>query len=124
MFDKPGLTPTPPPSLAELSRRFGPDYRVIKKMIQNPEPSGYQMQQPREPRSFKPHHEFIQQILKDDIGVSRKQKHTAAHIYERLCKERGYQGCERSVRALVAKIKKKQAEVCITLAQPVLHLEW
>jgi transposase len=88
-------------------------------MLSYPEPPGYQMQQPRSLRSLKPHHEFIQQILKDDTHVRRKQKHTAARIYERLCKERGYQGSDRSVRELVAKLKIKQQEVFIPLAQPM-----
>ena len=107
------------PSLADLSRRFGPDYRIIKKMLANSEPPGYQMRQPRELRSLKPHYAFIQKILEDDAGIRRKQKHTAARIYERLCKERDYQGSDRSVRALVAKLKRTQQEVFIPLAQPM-----
>lgn len=106
------------PSLSELSRRFGPDYRVIKKMLNNPEPPGYCMKKPRSLKSLKPHHDFIQEILDADVNVRRKQRHTAARIYERLCKERGYEGSERAVRYLVAKLKEKGQEVFIPLAQP------
>ena len=50
---------------------------------------------------------IIEEIIKSDANVPKKQKHTAAKIYERLVNEHNYTGSDRLVRLLVQKIKKK-----------------
>lgn len=107
------------PSLRALSRQFGPDYRVIKKILSLPEPPGYRMDAPRKFRKLEPHLDFIHQILKDDQQVRPKQRHSAQRIYERLCRERGFDGSDRSVRHLVSLLRQRQQEVFIPLAQPM-----
>jgi transposase len=106
------------PSYAELSRKFGPDPRTIKKILAKPEPPGYQITHPRKLRKLEPHLDFIKEILDANPKARKKQRHTAQRIYERLCEERGYTGSARSVRKIVAALNQKHKEVFIPLAQP------
>ena len=49
-------------------------------------------------------------------GASRKQRHTAQRIYDRLVKEEGYTGSSRTIRSLVAALRKKPAAgACVPL---------
>lgn len=50
--------------------------------------------------------QFIQQcFLEDAQERNPKQHHTARRIYDRLVEERGFTGCESSVRAAVRKLR-------------------
>ena len=107
------------PSLNFLSQKYGIDYRVIKKILANPAPPGYQLNKPRPLKKLAPHTDFIRQILDDDHAVRDKQRHIAQRIYERLCNERGYDGSARAVRDLVRKMRRQHKEVFIPLQQPM-----
>lgn len=61
------------------------------------------------------HLDFIKECLESDKGVSRKQHHTARRIYQRLCDEKGYTGCEAGVRAAVALLRKNVSQCFIPL---------
>lgn len=106
------------PSYAELARRFNLDPRTVRKMIELPAPPGYRMEKPRPLKGLAPHLEFIEQLLIDDVGKHKKQRLTAARIYEILCKDRGFTGSERAVRSLVAKMRHHYKEVFVPLIQP------
>ena len=106
-------------SLSALGLQFKVDYRLIKKIIAHSTPPGYRLQQPRQYKKLGAHVDFIKQILHDDIALRPKQRHSAQRIYERLCKERGYEGSDRSVRELVSSLKQQHKEVFIPLAQPM-----
>ena len=107
------------PSLNSLSRKYGLDYRVIKKILANPAPPGYRISKPRPLKKLAPHTDFIRQILDSDHAVRDKQRHIAQRIYERLCNERGYDGSARAVRDLVRKMRRQHKEVFIPLQQPM-----
>jgi len=96
-----GLTP----AYAELARRFHLDPRTVKKMISLPAPPGYRMQKTRPLKELAPHLEFIEKLLLDDVGKHRKQRLTAARIYEIIKEKRNFAGSERSVRSLLAKLR-------------------
>jgi len=80
------------PSFNSLGRKYGVDYRVINKILANPAPSGYQSSKPRALKKLVAHLEFIQQILAEDHATREKQRHIPQRIYERLVKERNYDG--------------------------------
>lgn len=107
------------PAYAELARRFAIDPRTVRKMITLPAPPGYRMQKPRPLKGLAPHLEYIEQLLVDDTGRHRKQRLTAARIFEIIRKERGYEGSERAVRFLVAKLRHHYREVFVPLMQPM-----
>jgi len=107
------------PSLNSLSRKYGLDYRVIKKILANPTPSGYRLSKPRPLKKLASHTDFIRHILDSDHAVRDKQRHIAQRIYERLCNERGYDGSARAVRDLVRKMRRQHKEVFIPLQQPM-----
>ena len=75
------------PSLNSLSRKYGVDYRVIKKILANPAPPGYQLSKPRPLKKLAPHTDFIRQILDNDHAVRDKQRHLAQRTCERLCND-------------------------------------
>jgi len=107
------------PSLNSLSRKYGVDYRVIKKILANPSPPGYRLSKPRRLKKLAQHVDFIRQILADDHAARDKQRHVAQRIYERLCAECGYTGSARAVRDLVRKMRRHHKEVYIPLNQPM-----
>lgn len=106
------------PSYAELARRFNLDPRTVKKMTLLPAPPGYRMKQPRPLKGLATHLEFIEQMLVDDVGKHRKQRLTAARIYEILSADPEFSGSERAVRSLVARLRHHYKEVFVPLLQP------
>jgi len=80
---------------------------------------------------LKPEHlEFIKACLREDeIEHLSKQFHTARRIYVRLCEEKGFTGCESTVRRAVAEIREimKTTKVFIPLAYATgeaVQIDW
>lgn len=63
----------------------------------------------------------IDEWLRNDQTVWKKQKHTAARIHDRLVKEYGFTGSASNTRAIVARRKKKLKEVFIPLQFQLGH---
>jgi transposase len=63
----------------------------LKKVLRHPEPPGYRQVKPRKKQKVGPYLWRIEQILKQDKALPKKQRHTAKRILERLQAE-GYQG--------------------------------
>lgn len=63
----------------------------------------------------------IDEWLRGDQTVWKKQKHTAARIHDRLVKEYGFTGSASNIRAIVARRKKKLKEVFIPLQFQLGH---
>jgi transposase len=57
----------------------------------------------------------IDQILKDDVGMPRKQRHSAKRIFDRLKQEHGYPGGYTQVREYVAEVRLRTKEAFIPL---------
>lgn len=60
--------------------------------------------------------QFIQQcFLEDAQERNPKQHHTARRIYDRLVEERGFTGCESSVRAAVRNLRRTRSKAYVPL---------
>lgn len=110
-------------SQREASRRFGIDRGTVSKMLAHSEPPGYrQSLAPRRPK-LDAHIGFIDQILHDDIGAPRKQRHTIQRIYDRLREERGFDGGYTTVRDYVHPRRLSLKEAFVPLAHPAGHAQ-
>ena len=77
-------------SQREAARRFGIDRGTVSKMVAHSVPLGYRRPVALRRPKLDAHTGFIDQILHDDIGAPKKQRHTIQRIYDRLREERGF----------------------------------
>ena len=106
----------------ELSKRaacreYEIHWQTLEKILSHSEPPGYQKAKPRSSivDAFVP---MIEEILKSDRQVHRKQRHTARRIFERLRDEHGYSGGETIVKDAVRAWKQHHREVFLPLSHP------
>ena len=78
-------------SKRQVLRETGMHWTTLEKILCQSEPPGYRLRQCRRRPKLGPFLPRIGQILEDDKGVPRKQRHTAKRIFERL-QEEGYTG--------------------------------
>lgn len=105
-------------SKRSVCKEFSLHWETLEKILSNSEPPGYRMKQPRTKRKLEPFAPIIEQILKEDRTVHRKQRHTARRIFDRLRSEHGYQGGITIVRAAVRAWHARNAEVFVPLSHP------
>jgi transposase len=74
------------------AREFGLARKTVRKMLEYSVPPGYQRQEPVRRPKLGPLQGVIDAILEDDKQRTRKQRHTAKRIFERLRAEHGYTG--------------------------------
>ena len=74
------------------ARRFGIDPRTVNKMMKFSVPPGYVRKKPPAKPKLDPFISLIDSILRDDKSRSKKQRHTAKRIFERLRDEHGFTG--------------------------------
>ena len=79
-------------SVREAARVFGLHRDTVRKMLRYSVPPGYRRQRPPERPKLDPYKGVIDQIIEEDRGVPKKQRHTAKRIYERLRDEHGFPG--------------------------------
>ena len=106
----------------ELSKRaacreYESPWQTLEKILSHSEPPGYQTTKPR-PSIVDPFLPIIEEILKSDRQVHRKQRHTARRIFERLRNEHGYVGGETIVKDAVRVWKHHHCEVFLPLSHP------
>lgn len=106
----------------ELSKRaacreYEIHWQTLEKILSHSEPPGYQKTKPRSSivDAFEP---IIEEILKSDRQVHRKQRHTARRIFERLRDEHGYDGGETVIKVAVRAWKQHHREVFLPLSHP------
>ena len=75
----------------EVLKREGIHRDTLQKILTHSEPPGYRMKKARPKPKIGPYLDRIEQIIKEDKAVPKKQRHTAKRIYARL-QEMGYQG--------------------------------
>jgi len=110
-------------SQREAARRFGIDRGTVSKMVAHSVPSGYRRRvAPHRPK-LDAHIGFIDQILHDDIGAPKKQRHTIQRIYDRLREERGFDGGYTTVRDYVHPRRQRMKEAFVPLAHPAGHAQ-
>jgi hypothetical protein len=78
-------------SKAQVKREHRLSSATLEKMLAHSSPPGYRMNKPRLKPKIGPFIGRIEEILKQDKLVPKKQRHTAKRIFDRLQKE-GYSG--------------------------------
>ncbi len=87
-------------TIRQISRETGHSRNTVKRALKD-QYQGYQQRERQVYPVLEAHLATIDNWLKADRDKPKKQRHTARRIYHRLKNERGYQGCESSVRRYV-----------------------
>ena len=103
-------------SRRQILRETGMHRQTLKKILEHSEPPGYRQQKPRPRKKLGAFLERIQQILKEDQAMPRKQRHTAKRIWQRLG-EAGFTGGYTVVKDAVRELTQKNQEVFV----PLIH---
>ena len=69
---------------------FGLHRDTVRNMLAYSVPPGYRRQSAARRPKLEPYTGVIDRILEDDLGLPKKQRHTAKRIYERLRDEYGW----------------------------------
>ena len=77
-------------SIREAVRELGLHRDTVRKMLAYSVPPGYRRQTPARRPKLDPYTGIIDRILEDDLVISKKQRHTAKRIFERLRGEYGF----------------------------------
>jgi len=102
-------------SKRQVMAEYGIHAKTLEKILSNPEPPGYRMSKPRPKPVIGPFLGRIEEILKQDRELPRKQRHTAKRIFDRL-KEKGYAGGYTQVKEAVRELRGRLKEVYIPLS--------
>lgn len=103
-------------SRRQILRETGMHWLTLKKILEHSEPPGYRQHQQRPKKKLGPYLGRIEQILKEDQLLPRKQRHTAKRIWERL-QEAGFTGGYTVVKEAVRELTQKNQEVFV----PLIH---
>jgi transposase len=103
-------------SQREVAREFGLARKTVRKMLAYPAPPGYQRQKPVLRPKLGPWQDAIDAILEQDKSRSRRQRHTAKRIFERLREEHGYTGGYTIVKDYVRQLKISAREMFVPLS--------
>ena len=90
-------------------------YETLERMLAHPQPPGYKVREVKTERKIDPHLDWMEEVIRLDKDVHKKQRHTATRIFERLRDERGYDGGITVVKDEVCRIKKQTKEVFVPL---------
>jgi len=102
---------------------FGIDRKTVSKILQHSVPPGYRRaKKPVRPK-LDPFIGVIDQILKNDIGKIKKQRHTAKRIYERIRDEHGFTGSLTIVTDYIREAKRRSREVFVPLSHAPGHAQ-
>lgn len=104
-------------SRRQILRETGLHWLTLKKILEHSEPPGYRQRQPRRRKKLGEFLDRIEQILKEDRALPRKQRHTAKRIWERL-REEGFTGGYTVVKDAVRELTQKHQEVFVPLVHP------
>lgn len=89
--------------------------RTLEKILANPQPPGYRMNRPRPKLKIGPFLGRIEEILRQDKELPKKQRHTSKRIYDRL-RDEGYAGGYTQVKEAVRDAQIRLKEVYIPLS--------
>ena len=92
--------------IREIARETGHSRNTVKKALRE-EYCGYQSRKRQPYPVLGPYLDIIDRWLKGDKENPKKQRHTARRIFNRLCREHGYEGSERAVRRYVHDARKR-----------------
>lgn len=103
-------------SKRQILRETGMHWETLGKILEHGEPPGYRLEGERAKPKIGPYLERIGEILESDREAPRKQRHSAARIYERLL-EAGYEGKYTAVKDAVRVLRRSGQEVFM----PLIH---
>ena len=110
-------------SAREAARVYGLHRDTVRKMLKYSVPPGYQRDRPPSRPKLDPYKGVIDQILEEDQGVPKKQRHTAKRIYERLRDEHGFPGKYTIVKDYVRERRRRTREMFVPLSHPPGHAQ-
>ena len=92
-------------SIREISRRLGHGRDLIRKAIDQAQPTGYRLKQERPSPILAPYKPKIDALILESEQQPRKQRYTARKIYE-IVQAEGYEGSEGSIHHYVSQQRK------------------
>ena len=105
------------------ARLFGIDRKTVAKILKHALPPGYQRAKPPARPKLDAFVPIIDQILEEDKGRIKKQRHTAKRIHARLRDEHGFKGGITVVTDYVRKQKRRSQEVFVPLSHAPGHAQ-
>jgi transposase len=105
-------------SIRQIARKLGHSRDTVKRALLQPTPLPYRRTAPASCPKLGEFIGQIEQILTEDESAPRKQRHTAARIFQRLRDEHKYLGGYDQVRRYVAGCRKKERETHLLLDHP------
>ncbi len=110
-------------SNSEAARLFGIDRKTVAKILKHSVPPGYQRTTAPVRPKLDPFIPVIDQILKEDKRVIKKQRHTAKRIHARLRDEHGFTGGITIVTDYVRENQRRTQEVFVPLVHAPGHAQ-
>jgi transposase len=105
-------------SKRSVCQEFGIHWDTLTKILEHSEPPGYRQREPRGKPKIGPFLGVIEEILRQDRKVHRKQRHTKRRIFERLRSEYEYSGGYTAVKEAVREWERQHQEVFMPLSHP------
>ena len=110
-------------SIREAARVFGLHRDTVRKMLVYSVPPGYRREGPPRRPKLEPYTGVIDRILDEDLGLPKKQRHTAKRIYDRLRDEYGFTGKYTIVKDYVRERRRRGQEMFVPLSHPPGHAQ-
>jgi transposase len=110
-------------SRREAARHFGISRDMVAKMMVHAQPPGYRRKLPAKRPKLERFLPWIEDLLKSDQEMPRKQRHTARRIFERLRDEHGYTGGLSVVQEVVHDREVRHREMFVPLVHPPGHAQ-
>jgi transposase len=104
-------------SAREAARHFNKDRKTIAKMLRHALPPGYRRSEPPRRPTLDDYVGIIDEILRSDKALIKKQRHTAKRIFERLRDEHQYAGSLTTVTYYVREQKRRTKEVQVDFGE-------
>jgi len=98
-------------SIRALARRHGVHRRAVRQALADPVPPPKRPPSSRPVPKLGPYRTVIEDWLRADLQVPRKQRHTARRVWQRLVEEYGAEVSERQVDRHVAAVRRRIGEV-------------
>ena len=103
---------------------FGLHRDTVRKMLAYSVPPGYRRQTPPRRPKLEPFTGIIDRILEDDLGLPKKQRHTAQRIFQRLRDEHGFPGQYTIVKDYVREHRRRSREMFVPLSHAPGHAQY